>query len=218
MKRIDRVIWDFNGTLFDDVGIGIRAINTLLMRHGYRPIPSADAYRELFGFPIVEYYRRAGFDFERHPYDMLAHEWVAEYDRLEPEAMLRPDTHAAIAALSSAGVAQTLISATEQKMLERQLAGLGLITCFDATVGNDNIHAAGKSELILAWSRDHIDEHTVMIGDTEHDFVCAEAAGLDCLLVTGGHRPRRALEACGCPVLDSLTACAEYIIKHNASL
>lgn len=213
--RTDRIIWDFNGTLYDDVSIEIRAMNRLLTRHGYPPIPSAERYREIFGFPIVDYYRRAGFDFSRHPYEQLAPEWVAEYGKLEPEAALRADALCAIDALADAGIAQTLVSATEEGMLRRQLETLGILECFDGILGNRNIHAVGKSELILAYKATRPSERILMIGDTEHDFSCAEAAGFECILVSGGHRPKFALEACGCPVFDSLRECAEHIIKNN---
>ena len=215
MHGIDRIIWAFNGTLYDDVGIEIRAMNSILTRHGYPPIPDAEHYREIFGFPIIDYYRRAGFDFSRHPYEMLAPEWVAEYRRLEPEALLRSDALSAIDALAHVGIAQTLISATEQAMLRRQLDSLRILDRFDGIAGNDNIHAVGKRELVLRWKSEHQSERVVMIGDTEHDFSCARAAGFECILVTGGHRPRRVLEACGCRVFDSLRECAEYVIKRN---
>ena len=214
-KRIDRVIWDFNGTLFDDVEIGIRATNKMLTERGYTPIPSADAYREIFGFPIEDYYRRVGFDFSRHPYEELAPEWVSEYNRLECEAKLREGATEALSRLTAAGVRLSLISATEADMLCRQLSGLGILGYFDDVVGNSNIHAVGKTELVLGWASEHRDERVVMIGDTEHDFACASRAGFECLLVTGGHQSRTRLEGCGCPVLDSLDACAEYIIKQN---
>ena len=214
-EKIDRVIWDFNGTLFDDVEIGIRATNKMLIARGYTPIPSVEAYREIFGFPIEDYYRRVGFDFSRHPYEVLAPEWVAEYDRLEPEAPLRDGAVSALATLRAAGVGLSLISATESDMLRRQLSGLRILEYFDDVVGNGNIHAVGKTELVFKWAREHTNERTVMIGDTDHDFACASRAGFECLLVTGGHQSRSRLEACGCPVLDSLEACVEYIIKRN---
>ena len=36
--------------------------------------------RELFRFPIEDYYRLAGFDFSRHPYPMLAEHFMAHYN------------------------------------------------------------------------------------------------------------------------------------------
>ena len=57
------VVWDFNGTLLDDLGIGIASINALLARRGMPLVESHDAYHRIFCFPIREYYRRLGFEF-----------------------------------------------------------------------------------------------------------------------------------------------------------
>ena len=65
MKNYDCIIWDFNGTIFNDVNIGIESINVLLKRRGLKEISDINEYRESFGFPIVEWYKHLGFDFER---------------------------------------------------------------------------------------------------------------------------------------------------------
>ena len=62
------LIWDFNGTILQDMDLGIRCTNTMLAERGLPVIPSVEAYREIFGFPIDEYYRRLGFDFEKEDY------------------------------------------------------------------------------------------------------------------------------------------------------
>ena len=56
--KYSHIIWDFNGTILDDVSIGIEAINMLLLRRGLKTIDSVDEYRRIFGFPIKDYYRR----------------------------------------------------------------------------------------------------------------------------------------------------------------
>ena len=61
------LIWDFNGTILQDMDLGIRCTNTMLTERGLPVIPSVEAYREIFGFPIDEYYRRLGFDFVLAP-------------------------------------------------------------------------------------------------------------------------------------------------------
>ena len=67
MPVFDTVLWDWNGTLLDDAALCCELLNTMLARHGYAPVGSMEAYRQVFCFPIETYYRRAGFDFSRHP-------------------------------------------------------------------------------------------------------------------------------------------------------
>ena len=74
----DYIIWDFNGTLLNDVGICVDCLNTLLKSHGMSE-KTEEEYKKIFTFPIKEYYRRAGFDFDVTDYDTLAHEWTDYY-------------------------------------------------------------------------------------------------------------------------------------------
>jgi len=73
------IIWDFNGTIIDDVEAGITSVNKLLFDRGLPVIQDKESYRRLFRFPIIEYYRSLGFDFNAEPYEVLAPLWVAEY-------------------------------------------------------------------------------------------------------------------------------------------
>ena len=57
------ILWDWNGTLLDDVDLCVDALNRLLAGFGYPQRYDHERYRAIFGFPIEEYYVRAGFDF-----------------------------------------------------------------------------------------------------------------------------------------------------------
>ena len=46
------VLWDFNGTLLDDVGIGMEAINALLAPRGLPTLKTRAEYHRHFQFPI----------------------------------------------------------------------------------------------------------------------------------------------------------------------
>ena len=53
------VIWDWNGTLLDDLQLCLRLLNEMLEEDGCPNRYDLAAYREIFGFPVVDYYRRA---------------------------------------------------------------------------------------------------------------------------------------------------------------
>ena len=71
MQPNGMIFWDWNGTLMDDVDFTHGCLNWMLESHGYPQRYDLAQYRELFRFPIEDYYRLAGFDFSRHPYPML---------------------------------------------------------------------------------------------------------------------------------------------------
>ena len=76
---IDTILWDWNGTLLDDVDVAVASMNDLLARHG-KPLTSREEYREMIDIPVINYYCKL-FDFEQTPFDELADGFMKGYDR-----------------------------------------------------------------------------------------------------------------------------------------
>ena len=208
------VVWDFNGTLFDDVQLGIDSVNRMLAPRGLPILPDADTYREKFGFPVDEYYRRLGFDFEREDYDtVLAPEWFANYMSGESSCPMTEGAEQTIAALRELGVIQLVLSASEKSLLDSQLTRLGVLDCFEEILGLDNIHARSKAHLASAWRAAHPHAKVLFVGDTEHDADVAAVMGADCLLYTGGHQPRAVLAARGVPLIDHISQVLDHVCR-----
>ena len=110
-------IWDFNGTIFDDIGASIKAVNTLLAERGLPTLESNERYHEVFDFPIIDYYRRIGFDFDKEPYEVVAPLWVELYLENSKSSGLFEDVIPALDFFESQGVKQSVLSASELKML-----------------------------------------------------------------------------------------------------
>ena len=205
MKGYTHLVWDFNGTLYNDVPESIESANDLLAAHALPPIRSVEDYRALFGFPIVDYYRRMGFDFEKTPYAELAPEWMNYYFEYSKDSAVYPDIPEVLDALHRKGMEQWILSATEVNMLRGQLESLEILSRFDGTLGLDNIHARSKRDIGVAWKQANPDVCALMIGDTDHDAEVAEAMGIDCVLVAAGHQSRERLEKCKCiAVVDTV--------------
>lgn len=199
------IIWDFNGTVLNDVRLGIDCVNIMLEMRGLPIIPNEEAYRRVFGFPIDDYYRRLGFDFDREDYDtVLAPEWVAHYMAGEDRCLMNPGVAETIATIRERQIPQVMLSATKQEQLQRQLRRLGLIDVFEEVLGLDNIHARSKTSLAVAWKRRHPDARPLVVGDTEHDADVADAIGADCLLFLGGHQAEEILRERQWPLIASI--------------
>ena len=209
--KYDYLIWDFNGTLLDDVQTGIDSVNTLLRERGIPTVQSVDKYREVFRFPIIEYYRALGFDFEKESYEELAPKWVALYLEYVKKASLYGDVLRTLDCVRECGVKQTVLSATEQTMLHGQIRELGIEHYFEDVLGLDNIHAGSKLALARAWKESHPDARALFVGDTDHDVQTAETLGADCVLVTRGHQSRAYLDTLGVSVADSLDTVVKLI-------
>lgn len=207
------LLWDFNGTLLDDVQIGIQSVNMLLSRRKMPVIETVEQYYRVFGFPIEDYYRRLGFDFERESYDLLAHEWVAEYEKRMADAPLCKGVLQTLQELSGRGFSQLVLSATEQQMLVRQVRSLGIEKYFTEILGLSNIYAHSKIELALSWQRREKPEKVLVIGDTCHDFETAKELKADCVLIACGHQDKQTLCSYGVPVLNDASELPEFLKK-----
>ena len=199
-------LWDWNGTLLDDAALCCELLNTMLARHGYAPVGSMEAYRQVFCFPIETYYRRAGFDFSRHPFAALADEYMRLYTPRSLGCPLQPDACAVLDALRAQGMRQVMLSASKRENLQQQVEHFGLRSRFDTLLGLSDIYAKSKTEVGLRWLRESGTDpaRIMMVGDSEHDFEVARALGVRCVLFSGGHQPREVLAATGAPVIDAL--------------
>lgn len=68
MNCLVKIVWDWNGTLLDDVDLCFSCINRLLVNHELQPLSTLNQYREVFTFPIEDYYKRVGFNFDKIPF------------------------------------------------------------------------------------------------------------------------------------------------------
>jgi len=211
MAKYTHLMWDFNGTIFDDAQAGIDAVNKMLSERGLPIIESRERYKEIFDFPIEDYYKGLGFDFDREPYEYLAPIWVDLYNKNAEHADLCPGVRETMERVREMGVEQSVLSACELGMLQRYLKKLGVEGYLSEVMGLDNIHARSKLALAYDWIEKNKGARVLMIGDTTHDFETAEALGADCVLYAGGHQCREKLERCGCPVIDSIGEIINYL-------
>lgn len=211
-QRYTHLIWDFNGTVLDDVQLGIDCVNPMLAKRGLPTIPDVATYRTLFGFPIDDYYRRLGFDFEKEDYDtVLAPEWIERYLAGEAACPLNPGVRETIDAVARLGIPQIMLSASRLEQLQGQLAHLGLSHAFVEVLALDNIHARSKKHLAVGWKTLHPEARPLFIGDTEHDAAVADAIEADCVLFLGGHQSRDTLQACGKPLIERIDEILAYL-------
>ena len=209
--KYTHLFWDFNGTIFSDMQAGIDAVNRMLCERGLPIIPDMAAYREIFDFPIKDYYEKLGFDFEKEPYEVLAPIWVELYLENSRFSGIVEGVNEVVKAVADTEVKQVILSACEKNMLCSQLKDLGIIEYFDEIIGLDDIHAAGKLHLAREWREKNPDANILFVGDTIHDAETAEVLGADCLLFTGGHQSKARLSAKGCKTIDGIMEILDYL-------
>lgn len=201
--RYDCVIWDWNGTLIDDMPASLASVNVILADRGMPPIGEKEYY-EYIDTPITRFYEHL-FDPERTDFGQLLREFNTNYDALLDGSEVREETRRALEAVAAAGARQIVLSAFEQQKLCRLLREYGVFDFFSAVLGADDIHCGDKTDRAREYfaAEGLSPERAVIIGDTLHDAAVAKAIGCGCVLLRGGHQGDAELEASGVPLASS---------------
>lgn len=197
VRRYRHVIWDWNGTLLDDVGLSVEVANALLTRRG-RPPLSRERYLDVFDFPVRAYYERLGLDLgAAGAFAALSAEWVELYEARRLTCPLQPGAAATLERIAGRGLPQSILSAYPQPRLAEVVAHFGLGRHFVRLLGLDDIYAHSKLELGRRWVAELAlpPGDILLVGDTLHDLDVAETLGLDCALVAHGHHAEHRLRA-----------------------
>ncbi|PRY01536.1 HAD family hydrolase [Allonocardiopsis opalescens] len=207
------IVWDFNGTLFDDLDAVVCATNDSILRYGLGPFTAED-FRSRYTRPIWVYYERLlGRPLAEGEWERLDEAFHSAYRRYLPTCALTAGARELIDAWSSAGHTQSLLSMWRHAELVPKVMELGVAGSF---VRIDGVRAQGgglKAEhLVRHLAELRVDPATVLVvGDSVDDAHAARAAGARAVLYSGGMHSRASLEEVGVPVVDSLADVAGYV-------
>ena len=205
LKHYRNIIWDWNGTLLNDLDICIDAINKLLVRRQLG-LMTRDRYLDIFTFPVQEYYVQIGFDFGKEAHETVAIEFMDHYLEMVKGARLHDQVRSALELIRDSGRSQIILSAMEQTAL-RKLAGEHEIDGYFSEIFGISDHLAhGKLSIAEMALREtgFRKEETCLIGDTLHDAEVASSLGIPCILGATGHQSYKRLLDSGYPVIRSL--------------
>lgn len=206
------LLWDWNGTLVDDLDLCVDIVNGML---GRRQLPRIDvpAYHAQFDFPVRGFYERLGFDLQGDAFAELSQEFIGEFDARRLEAQLHDGVDALLARVTASGREQSILSAHRQVTLHEIVALRGIDRHFSTMAGLDDAHAHGKIDRGHALVQELAlpPQALILVGDTLHDLEVARALGIDCVLVARGHHAKERLRASGARVVDDLRELGEAL-------
>ncbi|HSN12227.1 MAG TPA: HAD hydrolase-like protein [Propionibacteriaceae bacterium] len=214
---LTHVVWDWNGTLLDDLETCVAVANALLEEFGLARLDGVADYHARFRFPIIDYYADLGFDTSPSGnFEQAAQRYMELYGAASVRCSLHEGAVETLAALHDAGIRQVVISASQQENLLAQLAPFNVGRYLDAALGIADIYAASKESVARRWldAQGLKAADVLFVGDSEHDFEIATALGATCLLYSGGHHARQHLSSLGAPVIDDLHEVASYVARR----
>ncbi|MET8149283.1 HAD family hydrolase [Actinoplanes sp. NPDC049668] len=198
------LVWDWNGTLLDDLSLVVSSTNHTFAAVGGRSVDS-DEHRRRFRRPVADFYAEI---LER----AVDAEEFEELDRIFHEAYRVGLTTISLAADAEAAIrawpgGQSLLSMWFHDELVPAVQTYGLAGMFTRIDGRptevDGGLKAGHLARHLAEQQVPGDQ-VVLIGDSLDDAEAAESVGGACVLYSGGFTDPSRLRASGRPVADTL--------------
>jgi phosphoglycolate phosphatase-like HAD superfamily hydrolase len=198
------LVWDWNGTLLDDLALVVAATNAAFASVA-GPTVTAEQHRLDFRRPVADYYAyvlgRLVDETEFIRLDRVFHD---TYRSGLATCRLTAD---AVAAVRSWPGTQSLLSMWFHDELVPLVSGCGLADRFVRVDGlRDAVGGGPKGPHLRA----HLDvlgvdpAAVVLIGDSVDDAHAAAGAGAGCVLYSGGFTDPALLRATGLPVADTL--------------
>lgn len=207
LDRGTHIVWDWNGTLRDDLGKMVLAMNVTLAALDSPPVDRA-TYQNLHCVPIRAFYARI----LRRPLSdaewALAEQTYLQHIRARP-VQLRPGASALLRTLSRLGYRQSLLSLSPHDVLAAEAATAGVTGFFeriDGRRGTDTGKTRAFADHLARLPYSVPPKRVVVIGDTLDDASAAHAAGAHAVLFTGGLQHPDLLVGTGLPVAGTLPA------------
>lgn len=217
MVQRSHIVWDWNGTLLDDLEIVVESVNVGLASHDMPGI-DPDIYREHFTRPVRSFYDglfgRSVTDDEWKSLNELYHR---EYGVRARTAPLTLDSEIALSRVRDLGWTQSLLSMSANDFLNDMVDHHDLGPWFvrvDGVAWPDGGHKA-------THLRSHLDSmgveggRAVVIGDTPDDAVAATETGSGAVLYDGGSHRLDLLLAHGAPVASTLVEAVELASRPS---
>jgi len=214
MTKYDYILWDWNGTIVNDLDINFKIINQLLKKRNL-PTITLQRYKEIFTFPIIEFYRSAGFDCQEYNYNLLVSDYKSAYTAQMQYIQLMPYTESILSEISKKNIKQCIFSASSQQSIHNQLLFYNISHYFSEIIALTDDFAFGKYDLAVQWCNRNLinnKDRILIIGDTLHDYEISQKMGFGCLLISKGHQDLqmyRSLFSCKC--LSDITEVLENI-------
>lgn len=197
---ISTILWDFNGTVMDDMGASVGAVNAMCAHRGLPPI-TEEWYTLNLTMPLEKFYSDIGFDMQKERIEVVSEEFQRECSKFSRPVF--PEVLAALERFRQKGLRQLLFSSLHHDILMRQAEERGVKAFFEGIVGRQDRSLGGKEKAAEAYLKAHgIDPREVLVvGDLTTDYEMAAYVGCPCALIEKGHQHREILSKTGAYVL-----------------
>ena len=186
-KRFDLLVFDWDGTLIDSASHIACALQSAF-RDLDLPVPATEAARHVIGLGLEDamMYLNPGLD--RGRYAQVADRYRVHFLAGDHAVELFPAVASGIAALNQQGYLLAVATGKSRRGLDRSLSKTGLASYFHATRCADEGFPKPHPEMLqVIMEMVGVESNrTLMIGDTTHDLLLAQNAGVSSVAVSYG--------------------------------
>ncbi|RLK59506.1 HAD family hydrolase [Actinokineospora cianjurensis] len=180
--RVDHIVWDWNGTLFDDGDALVRATIEAFSRSGL-PEVTVTGYQEHFTRPITAFYDRlAGKALTPQEQTDVDKHFQFSYANLMGQAAVHSQTVTALTAWRDAGRTQSLLSMYPHDQLVDLPQFRAIAHFFDRVDGLRSDEQHHKEPHLRRHLKAVREPNVLVVGDSDDDVHAAKACGIPCLL------------------------------------
>lgn len=214
--RRHHVVWDWNGTLFDDVGLIIGATTTTFAELGLRHV-GPDDYRVHYTRPISVFYQRLlGRPLIDGEWERLDETFHTHYRRGIAECRLSRGAEVVLGAVAERGWSQSLCSMYPHEELVEHVHRLEVASYLSRIDGLRGPRGGRK--------RDHLERHieslgvepqgVVVVGDSLDDAEAATDVGAVPILVASGLHDESHFSGVDVPVVRTMEQVLDSLDAH----
>lgn len=204
MPEYTFVVWDWNGTLLDDIGASLKSVNDMLDMRGMEHI-DIDFYKECICTPIKGFYDRV-FDMDNEDYSVIIKQYNEGYLHHLKNCGLTKGAVEALEYFKKCGTKQIIVSSSNNDQLIMNAEKYGVTQYLDAILGSGDYFAGSKIERAAEYLAKNNPQNgrILVVGDLVHDAEMAKKIGADCVLLTSGHEHPDRLKASNVMLIDDL--------------
>ncbi|MFI1185786.1 HAD family hydrolase [Streptomyces californicus] len=210
------IVWDWNGTLLDDLADMVNAVSACQQAIGEPPVDVA-TYRREHCLPGRAFHDRlCGRPVTDAEWPTITATFAEHMAARKPP--LRAGAAPLLEWVLAQGHTQSLLSLTDDARLRREVAQTGLTRFFERIDGRyepGTAKASGLEQHLRALGVGDR-RRVVLIGDTRDDARAARACGIRAVLHSGGFEPPEHLRTAGGPLAHSLDAAVRLAVDRFA--
>ena len=201
--RQELFIFDLDGTLVDSSSLIELAAQQTLLKYGLEPLPT--------GYVKSRVGKPPRCFFSEFVEQKFVDELVADFRVLMgSEPFVHPDVYpgaeSLLKELQERNILLAIATTKSTELAIQVLKSVELYKYFSMVQGSEDIPPKPDPSSLICCMEKLNTNIAIMVGDTEDDVLAAQNAGIDCIAVDHGSRPREVLESAAPKlIVDSLS-------------